>query len=291
MKKETYLPLVVAGFAFLLFLLSSTFFTVNEGQQALVLQFGEVKQQITKPGLAVKVPLIQDVRYFDKRILNVDPPREEVLLADQKRIVVDAFARYRITDMLRFFQALKNEQMAGDRLRNIINADLRNTLGRVPLQDLLSDKRSALMAEIQRAVNEDTERLGIQVVNVRIVRADLPQQTSESVYARMRSEREQEAKQARAEGAEKAQKIRAEADKDRRVILAEAEQTAQGLRGQGDKTAIEVYSTAFGKDPQFYAFYRSLQAYRASLADPETTLLLTPDHPFFKFMSNRITAP
>lgn len=286
-------PYVIASLAVaacLLFLLPSAVFTVNETQQALVLQFGEVRQKITEPGLHFKVPVIQDVRTFDKRILNVDPPSEEVLLSDQKRLVVDAFARYRITDMLQFFQALTNEQRAADRLQNIINANLRNTLGKAPLADVLSEKRANLMREIQNGVNQDAKRFGIEVVNVRIVRADLPIQTSESIYARMRSEREQEAKQARAEGAEKAQKITAEADKERRVILAEAEREAQALRGNGDSTAIATYSAAFGRDPQFYAFYRSMQAYRNALADPETTLVLTPDNAFFKFFDRRVRA-
>lgn len=286
-------PYVLAGLGFaacLFFLVPAAFFTVNETQQALVLQFGEVKQQITKPGLHFKVPVIQEVRFFDKRILNVDPPREEVLLSDQKRLVVDAFARYRIVDMLKFFQALTNEQRASDRLQNIINANLRNTLGKAPLTDVLSEKRATLMAEIQRGVNRDAERFGIQVVTVRIVRADLPLQTSEAIYARMRSEREQEAKQARAEGAEKAQKITAEADKERRVILADAERQAQVLRGGGDRTAIETYSAAFGRDPQFYAFYRSMQAYRTALSNPDTTLVLSPDNAFFKYFDRRIRA-
>lgn len=285
-------PYLIAALGFLgllLFALPSAVFTVNETQQALVLQFGEVRQQITKPGLAFKIPLVQETRFFDKRILNVDPPSEEVLLSDQKRLVVDAFARYRITDMLKFFQALKNEQMADSRLQNIINANLRNVLGKAPLAGVLSEKRATLMAEIQQAVNRDAERFGIQVVNVRIVRADLPTQTSEAIYARMRSEREQEAKQARAEGAEKAQKITADADRERRVLLADAERQAQVARGEGDKTAIQTYSAAFGRDPKFYAFYRSMQAYKNALSDPETTLVLTPDNDFFRFFDRRPT--
>jgi membrane protease subunit HflC len=292
-KKQN--PYLLAGLSFaalLLFAVPSAIFTVNETQQALVLQFGEIKQQITKPGLAFKIPVIQEVRFFDQRILNVDPPSEEVLLSDQKRLVVDAFARYRITDMLQFFQALGNEQRANDRLQNIINANLRNTLGKAPLTDVLSEKREDLMAKIQDGVNKDAERFGIEVVNVRIVRADLPIQTSESIFARMRSEREQEAKQARAEGAEKAQKITADADRERRVLLADAERKAQGLRGDGDEESIKIYSSAFGRDPEFYAFYRSMEAYKKSLSDPETTLVLSPDNAFFKYFNRRaLNAP
>ncbi len=287
-------PYILAGLgvlAFFMFLIPASIFTVNETQQALVLQFGEVKQQITKPGLAFKIPMIQDVRLFDKRILNVDPPKEEVLLSDQKRLVVDGFARYRITNMLKFFQALGNEQRANDRLQNIINANLRNILGKVPLSVVLSEKRATLMKEIQEAVNHDADRFGIQVVNVRIVRADLPEQTSNSIYARMKSEREQEATQARAEGAEKSQKIRAEADKERRVLIAEAQQKAQTIIGEGDHDATLTYSAAFGRDPEFYGFYRSLQAYKTSLAKPETTLVLTPENGFFKYFNRRLSTP
>lgn len=287
MKQSPVIPLMLGVALLLLFVVPSSMFTVNETQQALVLQFGEVKQQISKPGLAFKIPLIQETRFYDKRILNVDPPGEEVLLADQKRIVVDAFARYRITDMLKFFQALKDERYASDRLQNIINANLRNALGKATLQEVLSTKRAALMEGVQAMVNKDTERLGVQVVSVRIVRADLPVQTSESIYARMRSEREQEAKQARAEGAEAAQKIRAEADRERRVLMAEAERTAQTARGQGDSEAIETYSGAFGKDPAFYAFYRSMQAYREALANNDTTLVISPDNDFMRYFNRR----
>lgn len=285
--KNAFFPVLIGTIGFLLLLLPNTIFTVNETQQALVLQFGEVKQQISKPGLAFKIPLIQQVRFFDKRILNVDPPKEEVLLSDQKRLVVDAFARYRITNMLQFFQTLNNERFANDRLQNIINANLRNTLGKVPLADVLSQKRARLMEGIQKAVNDDTNRFGIQVVNVRIVRADLPVQTSESIYARMRSEREQEAKQARAEGAEAAQKIKAEADRERRVLLADAERQAQIKRGNGDAQAIDTYAAAFSRDPQFYAFYRSMQAYKTGLSDPEATLVMSPDNDFFRFFDRK----
>ena len=290
-SQNPYIIGALGALAVFVFLLPSAIFTVNETQQALVLQFGEVKQQITKSGLAFKIPIVQETRFFDKRILNVDPPKEEVLLSDQKRLVVDSFARYRITDMLKFFQALGNEQRANDRLQNIINANMRNVLGKVPLSVVLSEKRAGLMKEIQNAVNHDADRFGIQVVNVRIVRADLPEQTSNSIYARMKSEREQEATQARAEGAEKAQKIRADADKERRVLIAEAGQKAQMTRGEGDRAATLTYSAAFGRDPEFYAFYRSLAAYKTSLAKPDTTLVLTPNNRFFKYFNQRLSTP
>lgn len=267
--------------------LSGSVFTVPEGKQVLVLQFGEVKQQISAPGLHFKVPLLQSIRPFDSRILNVDPPAEEVLLADQKRLVVDSFARYRIENMVQYFQTLGTEEAAQARLYTIINATIRNALGKVTLQDILSDKREALMARIQDTVNRDTARFGVKIVDTRIVRADLPQQTMESIFARMRTEREREAKEARAQGSEMAQEIRSEADKQRVILVSEAERDAQKIRGEGDNTAIKIYADAFSKDPQFYAFYRSLEAYRKSLADPDTTLVLSPDSDFFRFFGSK----
>ncbi len=267
--------------------LSGSIFTVPEGRQALVLQFGEVKQQISKPGLYFKVPLLQSIREFESRILNVDPPAEEVLLSDQKRVVVDSFARYRIENMVKYFQTLGTEEAAQARLHTIINATVRNALGKVGLQDILSENREKLMAQIEDTVNRDTARFGVKIVDTRIVRADLPQQTLESIFARMRTEREREAKEARAQGSEIAQSIRSEADKQRTILLAEAERDAQKIRGEGDNAAIKIYADAFSKDPQFYAFYRSMEAYRKALSDPETTLVLSPDSEFFRFFDHK----
>lgn len=275
------LGIVAAAFL----LLSGSLFTVHETEQVLVLQFGEVRQKITEPGLQFKIPLVQEVRSFDNRILNVDPPSEEVLLADQKRFVVDTFARYRIVDMLKYFQTLGTETNAVQRMHSIINASLRSVLGSATLTDVLSDKRDGLMLEIQRQVNEETNRFGIDIVDVRIVRADLPEQTSQAIYARMRSERDREAREARAQGEEMAQLIRSKADRERTVLIAEAEKDAQIIRGEGDKAAIRIYADAFDADPQFYSFYRSLEAYRKSLADPGTTLILDPDSEFFRFFN------
>lgn len=279
------IPLFIFGFVALIFaVLSGAVFPVYQTQQILVTQFGEVRQKITDPGLHFKIPLIQDIMVFDNRVLSVDPPAEEVLLADQKRLVVDTFARYRITDMLKYFQTLGVESAAAQRMNNIISASLRSVLGGAALTDVLSEKRASLMENIRDQVNVETSRFGIDLVDVRIVRADLPEQTSQSIYARMRAEREREAKDARAKGQEMAQEIRSKADKERTILMAEAERDAQVLRGEGDALAIKTYAEAFGKDPDFYEFYRTMEAYRGSLSDPETTLVLSPDSAFLRLL-------
>jgi modulator of FtsH protease HflC len=277
-------PLHVLGLiVFILFLLSTSIFVVKETQQVMVVRFGSPVSQIDKPGLHFKLSILDDLRVFEKRILNVDPPAEEVTLADQKRLVVDVFARYRIVNMLTFFQSLGSESAAEQRIATIINAAARGNLGRITMRDLLSDKRDSLMNSIQDDVNTELRRLGLQVVDVRIVRADLPEQVTQATFDRMRSEREREAREARAEGEQMALEIRSVADKDRTIILSEAQRDAQKIRGEGDQTAIATYAKAFNQDPQFFSFYRSLEAYRSSLANPETTLLISPDSEFFRF--------
>ncbi|PZP54575.1 MAG: protease modulator HflC [Micavibrio aeruginosavorus] len=257
-------------------------FVVNETQQIMVVRFGNPVAQIKNPGLHFKFSFIDNTRIFEKRILNVDPPAEEVLLTDQKRLVVDTFARYRITDMLMFFQTLGTETAGEQRLNTIINASVRSHLGRVALRDVLSEKRNTLMDNILKEVNVETKRFGVEVVDVRIVRADLPPQVTQSTFDRMQSEREREAKEARAEGEQIALEIRSESDKERSILISAAQRDAQILRGEGDKEAIKIYSDAFSKDPKFYKFYRSLEAYRKSLASADKTLVLTPDSDFFK---------
>lgn len=275
--------------ALVMIIASSALFSVSETQQVLILQFGEVRQQIKDPGLHVKVPMIQQARLFEKRILNVDPPPEEVLLSDQKRMIVDVFARYQITDMLKFFQALNNELTANQRLSSIINASMRSNLGRVPLAGVLSERRDQLMQQIQEDVNAETSRFGIRIVDVRIVRADLPEQVMEATFSRMRSEREREAREARAQGEELALQIRSKADREKTVLLAEAQRDAQIARGKGDQEAIGIYASAFNRDPKFYAFYRSLEAYRNSLAAKEKTLVLSPSSDFFDYFQKPVT--
>jgi membrane protease subunit HflC len=283
MSDTSKLLIIVSAFvAFVI--LTTSIFVVTETQQVLVLRFGNPQEVIQSPGLHFKLSMIDKLKVYEKRILNVDPPAEEVLLSDQKRIVVDTFARYRIANMLMFFQALGTETFAEQRLYTIINSATRSSLGRVPLADILSEKRNVLMKNILKDVNAQTERMGIKVVDVRIVRADLPDQVTQSTFARMRSEREREAREARAEGAQAGTEIKSKAEKERSVILAEAQRDAQILRGRGDNEAITIYSKAFSQDPKFFSFYRSLEAYRNALSDPETTLVLTPDSEFFKFL-------
>lgn len=276
-------------FVFLLFasiLVSQSAFIVPETKQVLVLQFGDPVSKHTEPGLKFKVPFIQQTTEFDKRVLDVDPPAEEVILADQKRLVVDTFARYKIIDMLEFYKSLSNEEQAKIRLNNIINSTMRSTLGNASLADVLSSKRQQLMTGIKQQANASVTRLGIELVDVRIGKAELPEQTTQAVFNRMRAEREREAAEFRAQGQEEAQKIKSEADKQRTVILAEAEKQAQILRGQGDEEAIGIYAAAFKKDPDFYKFYRTMEAYRESLPGEGTTLLLSPDNDFLRMFKD-----
>jgi len=280
--------LVIGGIvlAAIVILLSASLFSVHQTQQALVLQFGEIKRTVQDPGLKVKVPLVQDVIYLDRRVLDVDPPVEQVILADQKRLEVDAFARYRIVDPVRFFQAVNNEANAENRLATIISSALRRVLGNVTLLAVLSEERANVMTAIREQVNAEAAGLGIEIVDVRIRRADLPVATSQAVYDRMRSEREREAREARAQGQEQAQQIRSRAERERTVILAEAQRDSQILRGEGDNQAIQILSDAASGAPEFYQFYRSLEAYRASLRNENTALVLSPDSDFFRYFGS-----
>ncbi|MCR9255621.1 MAG: protease modulator HflC [Alphaproteobacteria bacterium] len=265
---------------------SSALFTVHQTQQALVLQFGEPKRAIKDPGLKVKIPFIQDVQFYEKRTLPLDPPRQQVILIDQKRMDVDTFGRFRIEDPLRFFQTVGNETGARSRLSAIINSALRRVLGNVSLPQILSDERQGLIDQIRGEVNVEANRLGIEIVEVRIRRADYPEETSQAIFNRMRSEREREASEFRAEGEELSQQIRSDADRQQTVILAAAERQAQELRGEGDSQAIRIYAEAFGKDPDFFAFYRSMEAYRTALSGSDTTMVLSPDSDFFEFFNS-----
>jgi len=269
-----------------LILLDQSAFIVHQTRQVLVLQFGNPVEKYTEPGLKFKIPFIQQIKSFDKRVLEVDPPAEEVILADKKRLVVDTFARYKIANMLQFYKSLATEQQAHTRLNNIINSTMRSILGNAELSDVLSKKRIEIMTNLRDQVNDAVGRFGVKIIDIRIGRADLPAQTSQSIYARMRTEREREAAEFRAEGQEIAQKIRSEADKERTVILAKAQKTAQLTRGQGDSAAIKIYADAFEQDPEFYAFYRTLEAYRNSLAGSGTTLILSPDNSFLKYLQS-----
>ena len=263
----------------------SALFTVNQAQQAIVLQFGEPRRVIKDPGLNWKLPFIQNVVFFDKRVLELDPPPEQVLLSDQKRINVNAFARYRILDPLIFFQAVRDEFRLRDRLGKTLNSGVRDVLALHPLTDLLSEKRGAIMNDIDERMKAAAGDFGIEIVDVRIGRTDLPEEISNNVYDRMRSERLQEANKDRAEGQEINLRIRAEADRERTVILADAERQSQILRGQGEGTARATKNRAFGQDADFYEFYRSLEAYETSFGEG-TSLVLSPDSDFFRFFGN-----
>ncbi|WP_114395418.1 protease modulator HflC [Oleisolibacter albus] len=261
-------------------------FTVPQTQQALVLQFGSIVRSEQDPGLKFKIPFVQDVVFLEKRVLDVDPPVEPVLLADQKRLEVDAFARYRITDPVLFYQRFRTEANAQSRLASIVNSSLRRVLGSVTLLAVLSQDRAKVMAQIKEQVNIEARANGMEIVDVRIRRADLPEATSQSVYQRMSSERAREAAEARAQGQEQAQQIRSRAERERTVILAEAQRDSQVLRGEGDNQAIRILAEAAGRNPDFYQFYRSLEAYRTALKDENTSLVLSPDSEFFRFFDS-----
>ena len=259
---------------------------VKEVNQAIILQFGDPKRIITKPGLNFKIPFIQNVVYLDKRILNLDTPPEEVIASDQKRLIVDAFARFKIVDPLQFYISVGDERVARSRLSTIINSRIRNVLGQEELQTLLSQDRSKQMALIKEGVNNEAKNFGITIVDVRIKRADLPQANSDAIYRRMQTEREREAKEFRAKGAEMAVTITSTADKEVTVILAESQKQSEIMKGEGDGLRNKIFADAFGQDPEFFAFYRAMQAYEKALIGGETSLILSPDSEFFKFFGN-----
>ncbi|MBT5481971.1 MAG: protease modulator HflC [Alphaproteobacteria bacterium] len=272
----------------ILFGIFSSFFTVNQTQQALVLQFGEPKRIIQDPGLAFKLPFIQDAIFYESRVLSLIPQdAEEVILADQKRIQIDAYARYRIEDPLLFFQTVRNELGARARLESIIDSSVRRVLGSETLASILTGERENINGSIRDEVNASVDSLGIEIIDVRLRRADYPESTSQNIFNRMKSEREREAKEFRATGDEEAQKIRADAEKTRTVIVAEAKREAQEVRGQGDSNAIRIYAGSFGQDPEFFSFYRSMEAYRKSIGESGTSMVLSPNSSFFRYFKDK----
>ena len=280
--KKIILPIILVIAAAAIF----SIFIVKEVNQAIVLQFGDPKRKITKPGLNFKLPFIQNVVFLDKRILNLDAPPEEVIASDQKRLIVDAFARFQITDPLKFYISVGNERVARSRLSTIINSRIRSVLGTQRLQTLLSEDRTKQMSLIQEGVNNEAEKFGIKIIDVRIKRADLPQANSDAIFARMQTERNREAKEFRAKGAEMAVTITSTADKEVTVILADAQKKSEIMKGEGDGQRNKIFADAFGQDPQFFAFYRAMQAYEKALIGGETSLVLSPDSEFFKFIVN-----
>ena len=278
-KLKILLPII----GVLAFISYTTMFTVNEIQQAIILQFGDPKRVIQKAGLNFKFPFVQNVVLLDKRILNLDAPSEEIIASDQKRLIVDAFARFKIKDPLKFYISVGNERVARSRLSTIINSRIRGVLGKEELATLVSKERARLMDKITEDVNAEASKLGIEIIDVRIKRADLPQANSEAVYRRMQTERLREAKEFRAEGAEIAQTVRSTADKEVTIILAEANKKSEILKGEGDGKRNKIFADAFGKDPNFFSFYRAMQSYEKSLIGGETSLILSPDSEFFRF--------
>ena len=281
MNKKRIITLMVLGAAAFTAYLAA--FTVSETQQALVVQFGNPKRTIRDAGLHFKIPFIQQVIFLDKRILNLDPAAQEIIASDQKRLVVDAIARFRIVDPLLTYQTSQNETGARQRLRTIVISNLRQVLGEQAFENLLSGERAQLMLDIRDSVSANAESLGIEMVDVRLRHVDLPPANSQAIYQRMQSEREREAREARAKGREQAVRIRAQAERERTVLLAVAERDSSILRGKGDGLAVKIFADAFNTDKEFFEFYRSMQAYRKTMSSEDTTLVLSPDSEFFKF--------
>jgi membrane protease subunit HflC len=258
-------------------------FTVYQTRQALVVRLGQPVRVVTDPGLHSKVPLIDSVINIDKRILDLENPAQEVIASDQKRLVVDAFARYRIQEPLKFYQTVGTVDGANLQLSTLLNSALRRVLGEATLTQVVRDQREHLMARVREQLDNEAQAFGIQVVDVRIRRADLPEQNSQAVYQRMQTERQQEAAQLRAQGTQRAQEIRAKADRDVTVLLAEAQSKGEKTRGEGDAERNRIFAEAYGRDPDFFSFYRSMQAYEAGLRPNDTRMLLKPDSDFFRY--------
>ena len=284
-SKKIFVPIILV----LLFTIFSALFIVKQTEQALVLQFGDPIRVIKEPGLKVKIPLIQNAVFYDTRVLDFDAEVEEVILSDQKRLLVDAFIRYQIVDPLKFYQSVSNENGFKARVGGILSGSLRRVLGSNPLEVVLSVNRSELMEKIQGELDKESANFGVKMIDVRIKRADLPKANSEAIFARMRAEREKEARQFRAEGSEESQIIKSKAEKERTVIIAEANKKSQTIRGEGDGSAIKIYAKAFNKDKEFFKFYRSMEAYKKVFkeGDDDPTLILSPESDFFKYFGNK----
>jgi modulator of FtsH protease HflC len=262
----------------------SALFTVDQTQQALVVRLGKVVDTVTEPGLHTKVPIIDRVTYIDKRILDLETPApQEINASDQKRLIVDAFVRYRIQDPLKFYQRVGTVDAANSRLSTLLNSDLRDVMKQATLAHIVRDEREALMARIREKLDADAQDFGINVIDVRIRRADLPESNSQSVFARMQTERQREAAEYRGQGSQRAQEIRARAERERTVLLAEATSQAEQTRGEGDAERNRIFADAYSKDPEFFSFYRSMQAYDTGLQHGDTRMVLKPDSQFFRY--------
>ena len=286
MNKQNLLIGVVIVVLLLLILGVSPFYIVDLKETAIVVQLGEPKRTVTEPGLKFKIPFIQEVTYFDKRLLDYDVPARDVITSDKKTILIDNFAKWRIVDPLRVYQAFQTQRGALQRLDDIIYSELRVELGRHDLTEIVSANRLLIMKVVSDRANEKASAYGLEVLDVRIKRADLPEQNEKAIFARMQAERQRQAKQYRAEGEEEAQKIRSEAEKDKEIILAEAYKTAQELRGDGDAKAFQIYANAYSQGPKFFEFLRSMEAYKKTFTTG-TTMVLSPDSEFLKFLKKR----
>ncbi len=282
-----FLHYILIGCVIILILITQSLYIVRQPEQAIVLQFGDPVRLVQEPGLKFKIPFIQNVVFYDKRLLNLEPPAQEVVLKDKKRLDVDTFSRYRIVEPLTFYKTVRNEYQAQNRLQEIVNSSARNVLATFTLKELLSDERTKIMKKISEAVKKDAAQIGVEVADVRIRRADLPVQLSQAINERMKTERIREAKGYRADGEKKAQEIRANADKEATITIAQAEKEAQKIRGDGDKSVTEIWNRATVVDPDFYAFYRSLEAYRQSF-DGETAVILAPESEFFHYFNHSL---
>ena len=276
----------LAVIAAIILLLWGAVYIVDERQQALVLQFGETKDVVREPGLKFKIPFIQDVVFIDKRILDLDSPAQELIAAGQKRLVVDAFARYKIIDPLLFYQRLSTIQNSNSRMSGVLNSAVRRVLGGVSFETIVSKDRSALMGRITGQVNAEAKQFGLEVIDVRIKRADLPEANSQAIFSRMQTERQREATEIRAQGDEAANRITSRADRDVTVLLAEAKREGEQTRGDGDAERNRVFAIAYGEDTDFFAFYRSMQAYEAGLSKGDTRLVISPDSDFFRYFND-----
>ncbi len=285
MKKNLQMFLFCVAVLFVI--ASQSLYVVQQPEQAIVLQFGEPVRLVQDAGLKIKLPFIQNVVFYDKRLLNLEPPAQEVVLKDKKRLDVDTFSRYRIVEPLTFYKTVRYEYQAQNRLQEIVNSSARNVLATVTLRELLSEKRTEIMRRISDAVKDDAKQIGVEVADVRIRRADLPIQVSQAINDRMKTERIREAKGYRADGEKMAQEIRATADKQATIAVADAEKEAQQIKGEGDQKATEIWNKATSIDPEFYAFYRSLEAYRNSF-DAETSMVLAPEGEFFNYFSKSL---
>ncbi len=265
--------------------LSNSFFIVGQRQQALVFQFGEVVRVIKEPGLSFKIPFIQSVDFFDLRLLNFVAEEKEVVASDQKRLIVSAYAKYKIENPLEFYKAVQNEVGAKSKLNAVLESSMRQIVGMYSLSALLSEQRIKIMEDIQQTFSKEAERFGIKIIDVRILRADLPKANSQAINERLQAYYEKQAREFRAEGAEEAQKIKASAERDQRVIVAEAQNMSQINRGTGDADAAKIYTNAYSQDPEFFEFYKSMQVYKNVLNKDDTRLILSPDHKFFKYLN------